>query len=185
MNRKRFQEFSNYLEGFTSNFIEEEERLMLEMYPELSSVKEQQQTKEERIGVIKLSLSKSYDPRKREDFCGVEHNLKRDTPEQVIESINYLGKAIGNCQRDILFYSALQGKLLSRLKEVCGKHFSHILKNSIDLSRAYALFLMKFSVLTEKYPKLLQCELPINFFYKNFKFVENICESNTEWHGAV
>ena len=195
MNRKRFQEFSNYLHGFTqriverfpdsTNFIEEEKRQMLERYPELSGVKEPQQTKEQNINVIKLSLGTSYDPKKREDYFGVEHNLRRDTPEQVIESINYLSRAIGNCHKDILFYSALQGKLLSLLKEVCGQNFSNILKNCIELSRSHSLFLMKFKALTEKYPKLLQCDLPINFFYKNFKFVEHICESNTEWHGAV
>jgi len=111
---------------------------MLERYRELCDVKERQQTKEQKINVIKLSLRTSHDPKKREDFFGVQHNLRRDTPEQVMESINYLSRVIGNCHKDILFYSALQGKLLSLLKEVCGQHFTNILKNSIDVSRSYS-----------------------------------------------
>ena len=195
MNRKRFQEFSNYLEGFTTriverfpdsaNFIEEEKRQMLERYPELTGVKKPRQSQDEKIKVINLNLKTSYNPRKREDFFGIEENLKRETPEEVIESINYLTRATGNSHKDILFYSALQGNLLSLLKEVCGKCFPSILKNNIDLSRSYSSFLMKFSMLTKKYPKLLQCHQPISFFQKNFKFIEIICEGNIEWHGAV
>ena len=146
---------------------------MLERYPELTGVKELQQSQDQKIEVINLNLKTSYNSRRREDFFGIEENLKRETPEEVIDSINYLTRAIGNAHKDILFYSALQGNLLSLLKEVCGKCFPTILKNSIDLSRSYSLFLMKFSVLTEKYPKLLQCQLPISFFQKNFKFIES------------
>jgi len=61
------------MEGFpdSRNFIQEEKRQMLERYPELSSVKEPQQTKEQKINVIKLSLRTSYDPMKREDYFPV------------------------------------------------------------------------------------------------------------------
>jgi len=91
MNRKRLEEFSNYLEGFTQrivqrfpdsrNYIDEDKRQMLERFPELSNDKELQQSQDQKIEVIKLSLKTSYDPRRRENCFGIEENLKRETPE--------------------------------------------------------------------------------------------------------
>ena len=35
-------------------------------------------------------------------------------------------------------------------------------------------FLIKFSLLCEKYEKLLQCEVPLNFFNKNYVFAKKM-----------
>lgn len=44
--------------------------------------------------------------------------INRESPENCVESINLLSKAIVNSHRDILYYSALQGDLLSDLRLV-------------------------------------------------------------------
>ena len=70
MNRKRLQEFSNYLEGFTqrivqrfpdsTNFIQEEKCQMLERYPELAGVNELQQSQDQTIEVINEMNNSSH-----------------------------------------------------------------------------------------------------------------------------
>ena len=105
----------------------------------------------------------------------ISAGMKRDTPEDCVDSINTLSKAIGNAHKDILFYSALQGDILSTLKEAFSTSFSVLLKNNINISRSHAFFLMKFYKLIDEYPKLLQCEVPLNYFKKNFSMIKTIC----------
>ena len=63
---------------------------------------------------------------------------------------------------------------------ICGSSFPVILRNNINISRSHAFFLMKFHRLVLDYPKLLQCELPLNFFQKNFSSIQTICEKDRE-----
>ena len=101
-----------------------------------------------------------------------------DTPENCIDAINTFTRAIGNAHKDVLLYSALQGELLLKIKDIYSPSFASILKNNIDLSRSHAYFLMKFNTLVVEYPKLLQCELPLNFFNKNFTTIKKICDED-------
>ena len=190
MNKKRFTEFSNYLEGFTQrivtrfpesgDFVNDEKREMLERFPELASVQPKSQPSQ--IPIIEYTLKSSLNEERRKSYCGVEDQIKRDTPEECVDSVNLLSKAIGNAHKDVLFYSSLQGDLLSSLKDVCGSSFPVILRNNINISRSHAFFLMKFHRLVLDYPKLLQCELPLNFFQKNISMIETICErEKTIW----
>ena len=43
----------------------------------------------------------------------VDADIKQDTPEDCINSVNILSKAIGNVHRDILYCSALQGVIFN------------------------------------------------------------------------
>ena len=190
MNKKRFAEFSNYLEGFTQriishypdsrDFVNDEKTQMLQRFPELASVQPESQPRQ--ISVIEYTLTSSLNKERRKSYWGVENEIKRNTPEECVDSVNLLSKAIGNAHKDVLFYSSLQGDLLSSLKDVCGSSFPVILRNNINISRSHAFFLMKFHRLVLEYPKLLQCELPLNFFQKNFSVIEKICErEKTIW----
>ena len=190
MNKKRFAEFSNYLEGFTQriisrypdsrDFVNDEKRQMLGRFPELESVQLNNQPRQ--ISVIEYTLTSSLNKERRKSYWGVENEIKRNTPEECIDSVNLLSKAIGNAHKDVLLYSSLQGDLLSSLKDVCGSSFPVILRNNINISRSHAFFLMKFHRLVSEYPKLLQCELPLNFFQKNISMIETICErEKTNW----
>ena len=176
MNKKRFTDFSKYLEDFTqrivqcfpdsSGFIENEKAYMLERFPELASV--QPKSRPSQISVIEYTLTSSLNNERRKSYVDVEDDIKRSTPEECVDSVNLLSKAIGNAHKDVLFYSSLQGDLLSCLKD------------NINISRSHAFFLMKFYRLVLDYPKLLQCELPLNFFQKNFPSIQTICEKDRE-----
>lgn len=189
MDKKRFEEFVNYLEAFTqrltqgfpdcASFVNSEKRVMLERFLELSTQQQppqqQPQRDQQSLAVVKLALTSSYDQERRKDYFGVEHNVKRETPEDIIQSINILSKAITSSHKDILLYSALQGDLLTKLKEVSSNAFTTLVRNNIDISRSYAAFLMQFYRLVHNYARLLQCKLPISFFKKNLQKIEIIC----------
>ena len=51
------------------------------------------------------------------DYQDIADSLKRNSPEEYIESINLLSIAIGDSRRKIVYYSALQGELLKTVKE--------------------------------------------------------------------
>ena len=153
---------------------------MLERFPELASVQPKSQPSQ--ISVVEHTLTSSLNKERRKSYSGVENEIKRSTPKECVDSVNLLSKAIGNARKDVLFYSSLQGDLLSTLKDVCGSSFPVILRNNIKISRSHAFFLMKFHRLVSEYPKLLQCELPLNFFQKNISMIETICErEKTIW----
>ena len=191
MNKKRFAQFSQHLESFTQrivtqfpatvDFIDNEKRDMAEKYPELLGVVEEKRKRDKKdiIAMVAFTLRESVNPERRINFFGIEHEVKRDTPEECVDSINKLTKAIGNSHRDVLLYAALQGQILRNLKELSDASFALLLKHNIDISRQHAYFLMKFSKLCEKYSKLLQCEVPLNYFNKNFVIITEICEFNT------
>ena len=189
MNKKRFVVFSQHLESFTqkimsqfpttADFIENEKRDMAEKFPELLGdfVAKPTRDKKDIFAMVAFTLKKSVNPERRKDFFGIENDIKRDSPEECVLSVNKLSKAIGNSHRDVLLYAALQGEILRSLKELDHASFALLLKeNIIDMSRQHAHFLMKFSLLCEKYEKLLQCEVPLNFFNKNYVIITEICE---------
>ena len=51
------------------------------------------------------------------DYCGIDSDLKRSSPEECIESVNLLSKAIGDSHKKIIYYSSLQGDLLQAVKD--------------------------------------------------------------------
>ena len=146
MNKKRFTDFSKYLEDFTqrivqcfpdsSGFIENEKAYMLERFPELASV--QPKSRPSQISVIEYTLTSSLNNERRKSYVDVEDDIKRSTPEACVDSVNLLSKAIGNAHKDVLFYSSLQGDLLSCLKDICGPSFPVLLRNNINISRSHA-----------------------------------------------
>lgn len=146
---------------------------MVEKFPELRNIREVTSHQNE-TSLVKYALDSSMSKERRMSYFGFENEIKRETPEECVQSINMLSKAIGNAHRDILFYSYLQGELLSNLKEVHGSAFSSILRNNIDISRSHAFFLMKFYKLVSDYPRLLRCQLPLNYFQKNFSTIKVI-----------
>ena len=187
MNKKRFTEFANYLEAFTQrtivqfpnckDFVESEKKEMLKKFPELRASSNPSSGRS-KFEVIKYTLKSAVNEERRKCYHEVE--IKRDSPEACVETINILSRAVGNAHRDILFYSSMQGEILSTLKEFCGESFVLILRNNIDISRSHAYFLMKLHKLILEYPRLLKCELPLSFFQKNFANIELICKNDAE-----
>ena len=188
MNKKRFSDFANYLEGFTqriverypntTGFIDHEKRLMLERFPEVGlNAKESQQRNQ--YDAVKQTLDLSVNTERSKCYHGIE--IKRETPENCVESINLLSKAIGNSHRDILYYSALQGDLLVVLRSVSTPEgFRLHLRKTLDLSFSHAKFLMAFYELATTYPRLFMCELPQRFFAKNLKIIKQVCQNERD-----
>lgn len=149
-------------------------RHMLERFPELSS-SHQPKSRPNQMSVIEYTLKSPLNQERRKNYFGIENEIKRNTPEECVNSVNILSRAIGSAHKDVLLYSTLQGDLPCNLQDVCGSSFPVILRNNIDVSRFHAFFLMKFYQLVIEYPKLLQCEVPLNFFKKNLSTIRMIC----------
>ena len=98
MNKKRFAEFSNYLEGFTQriishypdsrDFVNDEKTQMLQRFPELASVQPESQPRQ--ISVIEYTLTSSLNKERRKSYWGVENEIKRNTPEECVDSVKPL-----------------------------------------------------------------------------------------------
>ena len=109
MNKKRFAEFSNYLEGSTQRiisrypdsryFVNDEETQILGRFPELASVQPKRQPSQ--TSVIEYTLTSSLNKERRKSYWGVENEIKRNTPEECVDSVNLLSKAIGNAHKDV------------------------------------------------------------------------------------
>ena len=110
------------------DFVEMEKAQMLERFPELSpSTESTEPTPEKRqYDVINFALNSSVNNSRR--MCYHTMEIKRETPEDCVETLNLLANAIGNAHRDILFYSATQGDILSSLKDVYGSSFQAVIR---------------------------------------------------------
>ncbi|KAJ7322022.1 hypothetical protein OS493_033418 [Desmophyllum pertusum] len=176
MNKKRFTEFASYVEGFTQriiihfpnakDFVDNEKKEMLEKFPELAT-SSNPSSRQSQFDVVKYTLDSSVNNERRMCYHDVE--IKMNSPEECVETINTLARAVGNAHRDILYYSSIQGQILSTLKDCCGQSFTAILRNNINISKSHAYFLMKFHKLALEYPRLLKCELPLSYFQKTLQ----------------
>ena len=151
---------------------------MLERFPEVGLNAEETQQRN-RYDAVKETLDLSVNVERSKCYHGIE--IKRETPENCVESINLLSKAIGNSHRDILHYSALQGDLLVTLRSASTPEgFRLHLRMTLDISSSHAKFLMAFYELATTYPRLLMCELPQRFFVKNFKIIKQVCQNERD-----
>jgi len=194
MNKQRFNEFKSDLkEAFgliiqqypdADDFVDNIGRNLGLKYPEL--VDEQQeppQTRnQQKYENVSKNLYLSLNLARFQDYQDIEANLKRNSPEECIESVNLLSRAIGDSRKKIVYYSSLQGELLKSVKEVtksCG--FTQLLSLT-QISKSYAYFLIKLSDLVQQYPKLMYCELPIRYFNRNFNAIKEVCENDpSKW----
>ena len=184
MNKKRFVNFTEYLESFTArvvsnypqtkDFIEAEKKNVLDRFPELAP---QQSQITEMSTYEKVRDTLRFSVKLTRLQCYHQLDIKRNDPEECIESINLLSSAIGNAHKDILYYSSLQGELLQALKDSSTPEgYRLMLLYNLNLSKTHANFLIKFNKLSMKYPRIIYCELPQNFFVKNIYTVEHVCD---------
>ena len=115
----------------------------------------------------------------------MDKDVRRDTPEDCIDSLNLLSRAIGSAHKDIIYYSSLQGEMLKALKKLFSPEGYRLISHkNIDMSKTHAKFLLRFYELVEKYPCLLFCELPQNCFVKSLNTIELVCVQ-TEIIGVI
>ena len=112
----------------------------------------------------------------KKGYNRVDADIKQDTLEDCINSENILSKAIGNVHRDILYCSALQGKILAVLKEITTlETYKLILRDSIVMSRTHANFLLKFLWAGRRISSTYELCLNTNICVKT---VGSVCENN-------
>ena len=195
MNKRRFDEFKSDLKkafGLTiqqypdvNDFVNNVGRNLGSKYPELVDDKQQapsQTTDEQKYENVSKELSLSLNLARFMDYQGIENDLKRNNPEECIESVNLLSKAIGDSRKKIVYYSSLQGGLLKSVKEVTTSYAFTSLLSLTQISKSYAYFLMKLSDLVQQYQKLMYCELPIRYFNQNFNVIKQVCEKEaSKW----
>ncbi|KAJ7337846.1 hypothetical protein OS493_008004 [Desmophyllum pertusum] len=120
MNKKRFMEFASYVEGFTQriiihfpnakDFVDNEKKEMLEKFPELAT-SSNPSSRQSQFDVVKYTLDSSVNNERRMCYHDVE--IKMNSPEECVETINTLARAVGNAHRDILYYSSIQETALA------------------------------------------------------------------------
>ena len=186
--KKRFITFVNHFEGFTrriasrfpetGELIEAEKRSMLDKFPKLalqaSSTSKTTSAYEKVQNTLNISVNISTQQ------CYHQLDIKRDTLD-CIQSVNLLSRTIGNANKDILYYSALQGRILLHLNDSSTPEgFRQILQNYINISKPHVNFLIRFYKLVAKYPRIIKCELPQNFSLTNINTVELVCDNQPD-----
>jgi len=152
MNKQRFNEFKSDLkEDFgliiqqypdANDFVNNVGRNLGLKYPELVDDKQQEppQTRDEqKYENVSKDLSLSLNLARFKDYQDIEKYLKRNNPQECIESVNLLSRAIGD-SRKIVYYSSLQGELLKSVKEVTTSYAFTSLLSLTQISKSYAYF---------------------------------------------
>ena len=194
MKKARFNIFKTQLYSFfdttknefpdTEEFIDIQKERLLSEFPEFRESLEttsKQNDKRKIYEKVETTLKTTFDSTRLMCYHGIEIN--GSNPEECIKTINTITQLVGNSHKEVLYYSAEQGRLLQTLKDISTpESYKYLCQRHINLSTQHINFLMRFHRLVEEFPKLYLCVLPLNFFNKNFKIIKEICEqSGNEW----
>ena len=189
MDKKRFVAFRSDLVKLKDLIVEktaeEVEKILDELvvaYPELHthedslpelSVKRggKEQCSQKRDDIKKSSLRVSA-------VRGLNSEVKvvKDNEETCLETLRELDNAMRDSRRRIIYFSCLQGEVLKRLLDICGKKMPKSLRMT-TFSKSQAYFLIKLYELADKFNAIIKSTLPIRFFNLHFKTIAEICES--------
>ena len=191
MDKKRFVAFRSDLVKFKGLIVaktaEEVEKIFAELvvaYPELRthedslpdlSVKRggKKQCSQKRDDIKKM-LFESISRERFKDYTEVK--VVKDNEETCLETLRELDNAMRDSRRRIVYFSCLQGEVLKRLLEICGKKMPKLLRMT-TFSKSQAYFLIKLYELADKFNAIIKSTLPIRFFNLHFKTIAEICES--------
>ena len=191
MDKKRFVAFRSDLVKFKGLIVaktaEEVEKIFDELvvaYPELRthedslpdlSVKrgEKKQCSQKRDDIKKM-LFESISREGFKDYTEVK--VVKDNEDTCLETLRALDNAMRDLRRRIIYFSCLQGEVLKRLLEICGKKMPKLLRMT-TFSKSQAYFLIKLYELADKFNAIIKSTLPIRFFNLHFKTIVEICES--------
>ena len=95
-----------------------------------------------------------------------------------VERIKLVNQKLKNMEGEPLMISCLKGYLLMNHKNAIGvKNFYDFCSDAGE-NHDYALFLIRFYKLMQKYKKLQCCRLPVRFFRSKFTVIKEICCNN-------
>ena len=123
---------------------------------------------------IKKKLFESISRERFKDYTEVK--VVKDNEETCLETLRELDNAMRDSRRRIVYFSCLQGEVLKRLFDICGKKMPTLLRLT-TISKSQTHFLIKLYELADKYNAIMKSTLPIRFFKLHFKTIAEICES--------
>ena len=107
------------------------------------------------------------------------------SPEECIELYNKFQNAIVKHKTQIIYYVAMQGRLLEMLKEYYKnenkiKEFNVFLRQTLQIQSGTANIYIKIHKLLSRFNKLMYSTLSFNYFNYHHKTIVEICEESPE-----
>jgi len=103
--------------------------------------------------------------------------LKTENENSCIETLRLLDKAESDARRRIIYFSALKGEVLKKLRELSGKKMKSLLKIT-SYKQSHAYFLINLYDLINEYNKLMHSNASLGFFKTNMRQIKIICQEN-------
>ena len=123
---------------------------------------------------LKSKLLESYSEDRRLEG---EVPINTETEEKCLESLKLLQQHIESNKRDIIYKSALQGKIIAHLKTYKkGNTGVFLVQHGIKYSVSYCNSLVRLYKLVSKHNNLIKCSIDLGLIMKNMKVVEEVCE---------
>jgi len=159
----------NYeLTELNANFVEDVDE-------EMEEEEVQPKKKPKDFAEIEKKLRESLDVERWIDYTGIE--LKMENENSCIETLRFLDKAESDARRRIVYFSALKGQVLKRLREISGKKMRSLLKIT-SYKQSHAYFLINLYDLINEYKKLMFSNASLCFFKSNMRQIKIICQEN-------
>ena len=104
-------------------------------------------------------------------------NLRMENENSCIETLRLLDKAESDGRKRIVYFSALKGQVLKRLREITGKKMRSLLQIT-SYKQSHVYFLINLYDLIEEYNKLIHSDASLCFFKNNIKEIKIICQKD-------
>jgi len=126
---------------------------------------------------IEKKLRDSLNEERFLDYVDETHKLRMENENYCIETLRYLDKAESDARKRIVYFSALKGQVLKRLKEITGKKIRSFLEMT-NYKQSHAYFLINLYDLIQEYNKLMYSDASLCFFKNNIKEIKIICQKD-------
>jgi len=111
------------------------------------------------------------------DYTHETLKLRMENENYCIETLRYLDKAESDARKRIVYFSALKGQVLKRLKEITGKRIRSFLEMT-NYKQSHAHFLINLHDLIQEYNELMYSDASLCFFKNNIKEIKSICQKD-------
>ena len=163
------------------NEINEEEMNDEKMNEEEATCPKKQETKARRKKTkeeIKEILVESI--KNQDCLTDYQHvKVKTETEQECLETLGTLNKAVVDARKRIVFFTAMQGKVLHKLRELTKCTVNDLIKKT-GYSRSHVYFILKLHALVSEFNMLRLSNLKLPFFNTNMKIITEICEEDKQ-----
>ena len=103
--------------------------------------------------------------------------VKTETEQECLETLGTLNKAVVDARKRIVFFTAMQGKVLHKLREITKCTVNDLIEKT-GYSRSHVYFMLKLHALVSEFNMLQLSNLKLPFFNTNMKTITEICEED-------